>query len=140
MTELYNGDCLEILKNIESNSIDLCLTDPPYKVISGGHPDAKGRPSGILSKNDGKIFEYNDIEPEEFMPEIYRVLKEGSHCYIMTNVLNLEHYLTVARETGFYLHNLLVWEKNNCTPTRWYMKNCEYTLFLRKGKAKKLTM
>ena len=26
--------------------------------------------------------------------------------------------------------------KNNCTPSQWYMKNCEYVLFLRKGKAK----
>ena len=56
----------------------------------------------------------------------------------MTNVLNLEHYLTLARETGFSLHNVLIWEKNNCTPNRWYMKNCEYVLFLRKGRAKKI--
>lgn len=98
----------------------------------------KEQPSGILSKNDGKIFAENDIEPEEWFPEIYRVLKDGSHCYVMTNVLNLEHYLTLARQTGFKLHNLLIWEKNNCTPNRWYMKNCEYILFLRKGKAKRI--
>lgn len=29
-----------------------------------------------------------------------------------------------------------VGEKNNCTPSQYYMKNCEYVLFLRKGKAK----
>lgn len=30
MVELINGDCLEILKNIPDNSIDMILTDPPY--------------------------------------------------------------------------------------------------------------
>ena len=28
--KLFNGDCLEIMKSIPDNSIDLCLTDPPY--------------------------------------------------------------------------------------------------------------
>lgn len=127
---------MNVLKNISDNSIDLVVTDPPYKVISGGKPHKKGQPSGMLSKNDGKIFKYNNIKPEVWMPEVYRVLKEGTHCYIMTNTINLEDYLRIARECGFGLHNVLSWEKNNCTPSRWYMKNGEFTLFLRKGKAK----
>ena len=67
---------------------------------------------------------------------LYRVLKEGSHCYIMTNTLNLREYLNLAEKVGFKLHNLLVWEKNNKVTNRWYMKNGEYVLFLRKGPAK----
>lgn len=70
------------------------------------------------------------------MPEVYRVLKQGSHAYIFTNVLNLTEMLNEAQKAGFRLHNLLCWEKNNCTPSQYYMKNCEYVLFLRKGKAK----
>ena len=134
--KIYNLDILELLKNIGGGCVDLVVTDPPYKVISGGKPHKKGQPSGMLSKNDGKIFKHNDIKPEIWIPEIYRVLKEGSHCYIMTNTINLENYLRICRETGFGLHNVLCWEKNNVTPSRWYMKNCEFTLFLRKGKAK----
>ena len=135
---LFNGDCLEVMKGIPDGSVDCVITDPPYKVISGGKPKSKGQPSGLLSKNDGKIFKHNDLKEEYWFPEIYRLLKDGSHCYIMTNTLNLERYLTLARNSGFLLHNLLVWEKNNCTPNRWYMKNCEYILFLRKGMAKRI--
>lgn len=127
---------LKMIKDIPTKSVDLVVTDPPYKVISGGKPRKKGQPSGMLSKNDGKIFKHNDIKPEIWIPEIYRVLKEGTHCYIMTNTINLEKYLKICREIGFGLHNVLCWEKNNVTPSRWYMKNCEFTLFLRKGKAK----
>lgn len=54
----------------------------------------------------------------------------------MTNSLNMEEMLTESRKAGFKLHNILVWEKNNCTPSQFYMKNCEYVLFLRKGRAK----
>lgn len=133
---LNQGDCLELIKSIPTESIDLVVTDPPYPVISGGKPTGKGKPSGILSKNDGKIFEHNNIDPEKWIPEIYRVLKQDTHCYIMTNTLNLEKYMSICREVGFELHNVLMWEKNNATPNRWYMKNGEFTLFLRKGKAK----
>lgn len=133
---LYNNDCLNVFKDIPDNSIDLIISDVPYKVISGGRPKYKGQPSGILSKNDGKIFNNNDIKPCEYMYELYRVLKEGTHCYIFINFINLQEMMNEAEKVGFKLHTLLIWEKNNKTPSRWYMKNQEYILFMRKGKAK----
>lgn len=138
--DLYKGDCLEVMDELIAKGVvvDVIITDPPYKVISGGKPKHKGQPSGLLSKNDGKIFTHNDLKEEDWFPKIFKLLKDEGHCYIMTNTINLERYLRLARESGFLLHNLLVWEKNNCTPNRWYMKNCEYTLFLRKGRAKKI--
>ncbi len=138
-TDLYNADCLEIMDKLIAKGIvvDAIITDPPYKVISGGKPNPKkNTPSGMLKKNDGKIFEHNGLAEKDWFPKIHKLLKEGGHCYLMVNALNLEKYLRLARENGFMLHNLLVWEKNNCTPNKWYMKNCEYTLFLRKGRAK----
>ena len=41
---LFNGDCLEVLKSIKSKSVDLIVTSPPYsdqrKTTYGGvHPD-----------------------------------------------------------------------------------------------------
>lgn len=36
--KLYQGDCLEVMKNIEDGSIDLVVTDPPYlKAYSTGY-------------------------------------------------------------------------------------------------------
>ena len=29
---LWNGDCLELMKNIPNNSVDLIVTDPPYNI------------------------------------------------------------------------------------------------------------
>ena len=132
------GDAIELFATIEDGSIDCIITDPPYEVISGGSNENPGvnRPSGILSKNDGKIFEHNNLDIEAWIGECYRVLKDDTHIYIMTNFLNLEHYMKAIREAGFDIHNLLVWEKNTATPNRWYMKNAEYIIFARKGNAK----
>lgn len=89
----------------------------------------------MLSGNR-KLFAHQKLKISDWMPEIYRILKQSSHCYIFTNVLNLKEMLIESERVGFKLHNLLIWEKNNCTPSQFYMKNCEYVLFLRKGKAK----
>lgn len=135
--KLYQGDCIEIMQTIPEGKIDLIITDPPYKTITGGDSNGANseRPKGMLQGNR-KLFKHQSIKISSWMPEIYRVLKEGSHCYIFTNSLNLQEMLNEATKAGFKLHNLLVWEKNNCTPSQYYMKNCEYVLFLRKGKAK----
>lgn len=131
---LVHNDCLKVMDALPENCVDLILTDPPYKTIRGG--DSGNRPKGMLSGNR-KLFEHQtDINISEWMPKLYRVLKEGSHAYIFTNSLNLTEMLVESEKVGFKLHNVLVWEKNNCTPSQFYMKNCEYVLFLRKGKAK----
>ena len=54
----------------------------------------------------------------------------------MCNFKNLNDLMNKSLAVGFKHINLLVWEKNNCTPSQFYMKNCEYTLLLRKGKSK----
>lgn len=130
-------DFIEGAKMIPDESIDLVVTDPPYKIVTGGDSDGANsrRPKGVL-KGNRKLFKHQNLKISSWMSELYRVLKPGTHCYIFTNVLNLKDMLIESEKVGFKLHNLLVWEKNNCTPSQYYMKNCEYVLFLRKGKAK----
>lgn len=132
---IYNQDFL--LNDLLDESIDLVVTDPPYKTITGGDSNGANsiRPKGMLSGNR-KLFKYQKLKISDWMSETYRVLKQDTHCYIFTNTLNLSEMLEESKNIGFKLHNLLVWEKNNCTPSQFYMKNCEYILFLRKGKAK----
>lgn len=104
MEKQYNvflGNAMSLFNSIEDNSIDCIITDPPYEVISGGAQENEhvSRPTGILAKNDGKIFSFNDIDISVWIPECYRVLKESTHIYIMTNFMNLEHYLTEIRNS-----------------------------------------
>lgn len=117
---------------------DCLITDPPYRTITGGNSNGanSARPRGMLSGNR-KLFDHqNTLKPKDWMPVVYAALKPDTHAYIFTNALNMREMLNAAADTGFRLHNILVWEKNNNTPSQYYMKNCEYVLFLRKGRAK----
>lgn len=133
---LMQGDCLERMKEIPDGSVDLILTDVPYKVITGGRKDgAKSkRPAGILTDNTELM--KNIPKFDDWLPECYRVLKDGTHAYFMVNYNNLVELHQSVEKCGFKVHNLLVWQKNNNTPSQYYMKNCEYIIFARKGKAK----
>ena len=137
---IYNGDCLELMQQIPDSCIDLIVTDPAYKVISGGTESthAMGWKTSVLSANDGKIFKHNAIKSSDYVGEFYRILKPGSHCYIMTNNINLRDLLNVADSVGFGFHNLLVWEKNTANANRWYMKNMELTLMFYKKPVNKI--
>ena len=108
--QLYNKSCMEVFKDLPDNSIDLVVTDPPYRVISGGNKSEKwksGYNSSVLYRNDGKIFDNNDIKFSDWLPEVYRVLKDNSHFYCMTNVLNMKELLIECEKVGFKLHNIL---------------------------------
>lgn len=67
---IYHGDSLELIKKLPDSSIDLVVTDPPYKVSQkyGGGVDADNliAVSGIL----------------KLLPELSRVLKPNRFCII----------------------------------------------------------
>jgi site-specific DNA-methyltransferase (adenine-specific) len=138
INKIHAQNCIEGMKALPEKSVHLIVTDPPFKTITGGNSNGKNsiRPKGMLDGNR-KLFNYqNNIKIKDWIFELFRVLKDNSHCYIFTNSLNLKEMIIESEGAGFKLHNVLVWEKNNCTPSQYYMKNCEYIIFLRKGKAK----
>lgn len=131
---LLNNDCMNVLKRIDDESIDLIVTDPPYKTTSRGN---SGNSGGMLQKKinkNGKVFEFNDIDCEKYAPEFYRILKDGSHCYVMTNHVNLIHMLNTFTNCGFHFIKSLIWNKGNKIMGQFYMSQFEYILFFRKGK------
>ena len=114
-------------------SVDLIATDPPYKITSRG---SSGSAGGMLLKDinkSGNVFLYNDIKPNQYIPEFYRLLKKDAHCYIMTNHINLQEMLNVATNCGFHFVKCLIWDKGNKIMGRYYMSQFEYILFFRKG-------
>lgn len=138
--KFWLGDCIERMSEIPDGSVDMVFTDPPYRTISGGTSSthAQGWKTSVLSKNDGKIFAQNDVTISSYMEHFFRVLKPGSHCYVMTNNLNLRNLLNVAEEIGFKFHNLLAWRKNTCTANRWYMKELELVCLFYKRPAQRI--
>ncbi len=113
-TEIILGDCLEALKKIADNSIDLIITSPPYS-------DQRSSTYGGVKA---------DKYVEWFLPitaELLRVLKptgtfilnikekvsEGErHTYILELILEM-------RKQGWLWTEEFIWHKKNCYPGKW---------------------
>lgn len=131
---LYLGDALEILPAI--GKVNCIASDLPYRLESGGN--TTGEMGGKFDKanydNSGNMVEC-DVDFSEIMPLMASCLDHG-HAYFMVNNRYIAEAENTALAAGFRFHNWLVWDKSTGTPNRWYMKNCEFTLFVFRGKAK----
>ncbi|GAW47672.1 site-specific DNA-methyltransferase (plasmid) [Photobacterium damselae subsp. piscicida] len=111
---IFNANCLDILKNIQTDSIDLIVTSPPYA--------------------DQRKSTYGGIHPnkyvEWFMPiskELLRVLKPtGSFILnIKEKVVNGERHTYVMeliialRKQGWLWTDEYIWHKKNSFPGKW---------------------
>ena len=126
------------MKRIPDNSVDLIVTDPPYPTTSRG---CAGNSGGMFQKEinkKGRVFTHNSIDISEYASELHRVLKDGSHFYIMTNHVNLIKMLNECAKAGFHFIKSLIWNKGNKIMGTFYMSQFEYILFFRKGKGVKI--
>lgn len=130
---LIHGDCLEKMKEIQDKSIDMTLTDPPYKMTKRGR---SCRPNWMPNNMGENVFDGKIPNADYWISEVYRVLKEETHFYTFCNTNDITNYLNIAQKFKFKLHNIITMIKDTGMPNRWYLKNCELVLFFRKGKSK----
>lgn len=97
-------DCLDGLKSIPNNSFDLCISDPPYGIAYNSNYYKGGNPNPLI-KNDEHFF-------IEWIPEIYRVLKEDAGVLIFTSHKVFDVWKAEI-EKYFTYKNAIVWVKNN---------------------------
>lgn len=113
-TDVILGNCLEVLKRIDMNSIDLIVTSPPYA--------------------DQRKKTYGGIAPDDyvkwFLPitdELLRVIKPSGtfilnikekaidgerHTYVMELIMEM-------RKRGWLWTEEFIWHKKNCFPGKW---------------------
>lgn len=134
--DLYCGDALEILPTLKGSAHCL-ISDPPYKVTSGGFGALEGGFGGWIKDaydNNGNIVQC-DIEWHQWLNLIPDCLAENAHAYIFSNGRNLNIARDAAENAGLDFHTLLVWDKRTAMPNKYYQNICEYILFMKKGKA-----
>lgn len=102
--ELWHGDCLELMKNIPDNSVDMVLTDPPYGMNyqSAWRTDPKKRFKKITG--DTKPFVW-------FLHDAYRVLKDDSCLICFTDWKNQEAFKFAIELAGFKVKSQVVWDR-----------------------------
>lgn len=136
LNKIHCINCLNFMKQVPDNYFDCIFSDVPYLISKGGSTKVKGAMSWNYKeeKRNGKIFKHNDITEQEYIEPMYRILKDGGHIYIMTNNRHLANIQKEMEKHGFIINNILVMIKENTVVNQHYMKNCEFTIFARKGK------
>ena len=133
VNKIYNGDCLELMKEIPDKSIDLVLTDPPYL-----YSNIVGGSNSKLSKSITKAF--NDLSnirdgiSLDFCNEILR-LQKNINAYIWCSKDQIIDYLDFFVNKNGCSFDILCWYKSNALPTfnNKYLTDKEYCLYFRKG-------
>lgn len=132
---ITKGDAVEWLRSLESESVDLVITDPPYESLEKHR--AKGTTTRLKhsksSSNDWFPIFPNDRFPGLFR-ELYRVLRRGSHCYVFVDQETMFVAKPVGEAAGFKFWKPLVWKKDTIGMGYHYRALSEFILFFEKGK------
>ena len=126
MNKVLQGDCLEVMKKLENNSIDLTVTSPPYD---------------NLRNYNGYSWDFEGIARE-----LYRVTKHGGVVVWVigdrikdgSETLVPFKHAQFFKEIGFNIHDTMIYQKNVMPfpeQTR-YIQCFEYMFVLSKGKPK----
>lgn len=130
---IYNEDCIEGMKKIPDESIDLIVTDPPYlmKYKTNRRKDKHHKfCSEIAGDDDQELI-------NTYIKECYRIMKNDSACYMFCNSNKVDVFKRQLEKVGFNIKNMIVWVKNNRTAgdlKASYGKQYELILYVNKGR------
>jgi len=128
MHKLLNGDCLEVLKSLDANSVDLVVTSPPY--------------DNIKNYNKSNAWSFDIFKKAAI--ELVRVIKNGAcivwvvadqTCNGSESGSSFRQAL-YFKEIGLNIHDTMIYKKLNYTPLthRRYEQEFEFIFVLSKGK------
>ena len=127
--KLLHGDCLELMKDIPDNSIDLTVTSPPYD---------------NLRSYNGNIKHWSFEKFQAIAKELYRVTKQSGVVVWVVGDATIKGSETGTsfrqalyfKEIGFNLHDTMIYRKTNYVPLTHnrYEQEFEYMFVFSKGK------
>jgi len=113
--KIYNMDCLEGMKQLPDESVDLVFTDPPYNISQKGKifRNYRNGKNGDINMDFGEWDYGFDMIP--FLQEAKRILKENGSVIVWTSEQLYGDYRKWFAE-NMYPKQLLVWVKTNPLP------------------------
>ena len=119
VNEILLGDCLEKLRTLPDESIDLVFADPPYNLQLEGE---------LLRPNDTRVdgvhqdwdkfssFSAYDAFSRDWLRECQRVLKPNGALWVIGSYHNIFRLGVALQDLGFWIQNDIIWRKANPMP------------------------
>jgi site-specific DNA-methyltransferase (adenine-specific) len=119
LIRLLTGDCRSVLRTLDADSIDSCVTDPPYHLTTGkrgGTGEASvslATPHGrarVTTGFMGMTWDGGDVamQPATWA-EVYRVLKPGAHLVAFGGTRTYHRLVCAIEDAGFEVRDQLAW-------------------------------
>ena len=91
--KIIQGDCKEVLKTFEENSVDSIVTDPPYEL-------------GFMGKSWDNTGIANNVD---FWKQCLRVLKPGGHILSFSGTRTYHRMASAIEDAGFEVRDMIEW-------------------------------
>jgi len=126
--KIYQGDCLELMKQIEDNSIDMILVDPPYNISKENDNRDRSKLNSPIMRRESPLKydfgEWDNKTREQFLEftqtwldECCRVLKDGGTIISFFNKEDISFLGWRAKDKGIRTRTIFTWCKSNPVPS-----------------------
>ncbi len=119
---LHSGDCTKVMREMDAESVDAGVTDPPYhlaKIVrrfgkAGSAPAKSAGQTGVYRRASkgfmGKAWDGGDVafRPETWA-EVLRVLKPGAHLVAFSHSTTYHRMACAIEDAGFEIRDMLQW-------------------------------
>ena len=116
---ILHGDCVEVMKGLPDNSVDLVFADPPYNLQLGGdlHRPDNSRVDAVDADWDQiGDFDAYDLFSCAWLEEARRILKDDGALWTIGSYHNIFRVGAFLQDMGFWILNDVIWRKSNPMP------------------------
>lgn len=105
----YKGDCIELMKLLPDESVDVICTDPPYLYLKNQKLD---RP----------------FDETEYFKQVKRVLKKDGFIILFGRGTSFYRWNTILADLGFAFKEEIIWDKSYCSSPLMAMSRVHETV------------
>lgn len=116
---ILQGDTIENLKKIPTQSIDLIFADPPYFMQTDGELlRTEGTVFSGVDDDWDKFTDYKHYDDfcEQWLVECKRILKKDGSIWVIGAFQNIYRLGYIMQNLGFWILNDVIWNKSNPVP------------------------
>lgn len=139
---LGKGDCIELMKKIPSDSIDLIITDPPYFLSNDGITCQSGKMVSVNKGDWDKVSSINEVDlfNELWLRECQRVLSKDGSIWVFGTNHNIFSVGHTIQKLNFKILNTITWIKTSPPPNlscRMFTHSTETIIWSKKNSKSK---
>ncbi|APG48625.1 site-specific DNA-methyltransferase [Phaeobacter porticola] len=119
LNTILDGDCIEAMSGLPSNSVDLIFADPPYNLQLKGQlhrPDNTKVDAVDDHWDQFSSFGVYDEFTRAWLKQARRILKPNGSIWVIGSYHNIFRVGTAVQDEGFWILNDVIWRKSNPMP------------------------